>query len=128
MQEYNQNYFTAYSVRPVLILNEIDFTIRHEQAGRQPSLIGAGFTINNVRIYRENHLETHRGELPESICNQSQLCLWVHEIQNENYSFNDITQFLTEFSPTERSPHQPDEYDFVAYQVIRKFNLSTQSI
>ena len=125
MQFYIDNIFTAYSVRPALVLNEYNFTIRNLPTN--PSLALPGWTVEHIIAEREQHLEIHRGELPEQIFDQHQLCLWIHEIQNENYSFIDIARFLTGFSCTERSPDGPDEYDFIAYQVCRKFRHTLES-
>ena len=124
MQAFIADRFTSYSITPVLILNEIDRTIGTESSPNLRSIIAPGFTIQDVREERDQILRIHAGALPDSICDQTQLCRWVQEIQEERFTFADITRFLNQFQPTEHSPDGPDEYDFLTYCVIHKFHLN----
>ena len=124
MQDFIRDRFTSYSINPVLILNEIDRTIRIESNPNLRSIIAPGFTIQDVRDERDQILSIHAGALPEQISDQDQLCKWVQEVQDERHSFTVIARFLTTFEPTERSPDGPDEYDFITYIVNRKFYSS----
>ena len=127
MQAFIRDRFTSYSIKPVLIINELDRTIRNESnPNNLNSIIPPWGTIQDIRDNREQILYIHSCALPDQICDQSELCRWVQEIQDEQYTFFDITSFLTQFQPTERSPDGPDEYDFIAFQVIRKFDLQIE--
>ena len=127
MQAFIRDRFTSYSIKPVLIINEIDH-IRRNRHLPNPNFFSLVIdvpwgTIESIRDTRELILARHREALPDQLCDQSELCRWVQEIQDEQYTFFNIASFLTQFQPTERSPDGPDEYDFIAFQVIRKFNL-----
>ena len=124
MQDFIRERFTSYSINPVLILNEINQTIRIESNPNLRSIIAPGFTIQDVRDERDQILSIHAGALPEQISDQVQLCKWVQEVQDERHSFTDIARFLTTFQPTERSPDCPDEYNFITYIVNHKFYSS----
>ena len=63
-------------------------------------------------------MNQHR--LPDQIFDLHLICQWVEQIQRDQYSFENIAQFLTDWTPTDRSP---DEYDLIKYFVDIKFIL-----
>ena len=121
MQAFLNTRFSSDSIQPILVLNEINQTIREHPSTNPRYTITNGFTIDDVRREREEFIQNNQHRLPDQIFELHQICQWVEQIQRNWYSFENITQFLTDLTPTDRSLN---EYDFIKYFVNIKFILT----
>jgi hypothetical protein len=119
MQAYLNTRFFRGSIEICRILNETDTTINSHP---DPSSPRASATIEAIRAQRRNLIRANYHRLPEPEI-LTQLCQWIKEIEDADYSFADFAEFLDQWnegSALHNNNRQPDKTDFIIFHVVNK--------